>query len=241
LFTEAKAFARKMLAAHQDLQPFDLVYAHTALGFVLMVLGDFKAALGASVRALEIADQNDIPFLVPPVASQVGWLLAMRNRVDEGLKTALRAVHAAESTGAYAGRSRWSARLSEVCLIAGDIVEARRHIENAIAIAQNAGEQGYLCSALRLRGKILSQSGNDLDGARADIKRAISIARRLAVGPTIAKCLLDLGRLERIVGGTAAARQDISAAANGFRRYKMRSWGRHARQELALLSPAEIR
>jgi class 3 adenylate cyclase/tetratricopeptide (TPR) repeat protein len=234
LFSQARATARQMLTSGSDLSPFDLVYAHTAMGFVLMVLGDFEPALEISAEALEIADESDLPFMVAPLASQVGWLNAMCGNVTEGLKAARRAVQAADDIGSLAGRSRWWARLSEVCLLAGDLVEAGRHVEAAIHFAQTAEEQGYLCSALRLRGNILSQAGDDTASARRDLTRALALARSLAIGPTVAKCLLDLGALERRAGRASIARTKIGAASTAFHRYKMRHWERRARREAAM-------
>ena len=233
-FQEAEEVARRMLADENGPQPFDSVYAQTALGFVQLVRGELEAALEFSAKALEMADENDIKLLVPVLASQVGWLLAQLRQPDKGLTLARRAIQTAEAIGVQAGRSRWCARLAETCMLAGDMTEATRHVQTAIALAERGAEFAYLCSALRLRGTIACRSGH-LESGRSDLERATAIAERLAIGPMVAKCLLDMGYLESSALNPAKAQFLIRDAVAGFRRYRMTTWEYRAEQELARL------
>ncbi|MGH7066211.1 MAG: ATP-binding protein [Acetobacteraceae bacterium] len=231
-FDEAQSIASRMLAFEPGLTPFEYVYAETAVGFVLMVRGDYYPALGASERALEALDRGDAPFMVPVVASQVGWLLAAVGKAHEGAALARRAVRAMEDVGIYSGRSRWFARLAEALLLSGQFEEAFEQAELAFKVAEHAGEYGYLCSALRLRSRIGVELGHAAEQARADLARAIVIARKLALGPTVAKCHFERGTLEMRLGQATAARRSLLAARNAFCRYQMSSWATRTEQKL---------
>ncbi len=233
LFDEAETLARRMAERASALQVFDSVYAGTALGFIQMTRGEYRAALRASAQAHEIAERNDFPYLTPVLASQYGLLLAREGEAAEALRLGRHAVDTAARIGVYAGRSRWCARLAEICMLAGELDEARAHLETAFDVAESAGEQGYLCSALALRARYALQVGADPEDARPDLARALPIARRLGIRPTFAKCLLQLAALERAAGREASARRKCAAALRRFRACAMPAWQQRAREELA--------
>ena len=239
-FAEAEALAAEMLAQADEHQPFESLYALTAQGFIWMLRGELQAALRSSTSALAVADHNDITFIIPVLASQVGLLLASQGRAAEGLALARRAMHKAEEIGVRAGRSRWCARLAETCLLAGNLPEARENAEAAIRFAEDGGERGYLCSAQRLRAKTRVADA-DLDGAAHDLARATAIARSLQLGPALAKCQFDAGALAHRAGRLTEARRAFRIARNGFARYQMQAGmarADHALAQLAAGSPA---
>jgi len=233
-FTEAEALADEMLALSDERQPFESLYALTAHGFVLMLRGEIKAALQSSSSALTIAEQHDIAFIIPVLGSQVGYLLAAQGTAGEGLALAQRAVQTAEQIGINAGRSRWCARLAEVCLRAQELALAKRHAEAAIRFAEESDELGYLCSALRLRAKIKASDG-DLGDAIADILRAAAIARSLRLGPALAKCHFDHASLLHWTGQPQQAKRQFRLAGAAFQRYGMSIGTRRLRSALSLL------
>ncbi len=137
-----------------------------------------------------------------------------------------------QEIGVFAGRSRWYARLAEVCMLAGEAEEARQNLATAIEVAEAAAEAGYLCSALCLRARHARDFGGDLDAARADLARALLIARRLAIGPAFAKCLFELAGLERRLGEAGSAERKYGNALARFRRYGMPTWAERAEREI---------
>ena len=230
-FDAARALAGEMIEHADARQPFESLYAQTALGFILLLRGELAAALQASEVALAIAERNDVPFLAPVLNSQVGLLLATQGRTREGLEMARRAMRKVEAIGSNAGSSRWCARLAETCLLAGELDDARRQAETAVDFAQGRGELGYLCSALRLRAKV--QVAEDrLDAAASDLLLATSVARTLRLGPALAKCYFDVGALGHRAGRIAEAQRAFQLARKGFVRYGMGSGA--ARAEVAL-------
>ncbi len=239
-FAVAEALAGEMLAQADERQPFESLYALTAQGFIWMLRGEWQAALRSSTSALAVADHNDITFIIPVLASQVGLLLASDGRAAEGLALARRAMHKAEEIGVRAGRSRWCARLAETCLLAGNLPEARENAATAIRFAEDGGELGYLCSALRLRAKTRVADA-DLEAAAHDQARATAIARSLQLGPALAKCRFDAGALAHRAGRLTEARRALRLAGTGFARYQMQGGmarAAHALAQLAAGSPA---
>lgn len=228
-FEEAESFCSKMLSGPKPLQPFEYIYAQTALGFVLLVKGEYEAALGPSELALEAVDRTDTPFMIPVSASQVGLLLAKLGRHSDGLEMGRRAVRTAEEIGVRAGRSRWVARLAEAYFCAGEIEDALTQAEAAVSIAEEAGEPAYLCTALRLRGRIRAKSVGDFEQSRDDMARAKSIAQRLQLGPELAKCRYVLGEVE-LRARSPAAMREFAAAEHRFRRFGMARWAKLARE-----------
>ncbi len=238
-FAAAEALAGEMLTLADERQPFESLYALTAQGFVLMLRGELKAALQSSASALATADHNDIAFIIPVLASQVGFLLATQGRATEGLAMARRAMRKAEEIGGHAGRSRWCARLAEACLLAGELTEARRHAETALRVAEEGGELGYLCSALRLRAKSRVADG-DLDAAAGDLLRATDVARKLQLGPALAKCHFDAGALAHRAGRLTEARRAFRIAGKGFLRYCMPAGTARVGHALARLEAGSV-
>lgn len=239
-FEEAEDFVRQGESGIDHPRPFDQVYSQSALGFVLLVRGEFERAREVTEAALTLTDQRDLPFMVPVVASQLGLLLAYLGEHQEALQLARRAVRAAEDIGIAAGRSRWYARLAEACLLAGDIAEAMQYTELSLQIAQDLHEMGYACYALRLRGLVAQRSSRGIEAARHDLVEASLRARRLGMAPLVAKCALDLAMLERRAGRPALAHQHFNQALRGFRRLKMPSWieraMRYAEEPLAAVN-----
>lgn len=233
-FTDAEALADEMLALSDERQPFESLYALTAQGFVQMLRGAIKEALQSSSSALAIAEQHDIAFIIPVLGSQVGYLLAAQGSSNEGLVLAQRAVRTAEEIGINAGRSRWCARLAEVCLFAKELALAKHHAETAIRMAEEAGELGYLCSALRLRAKTNASDGN-IGEAFTDVLRAAEIARTLRLGPALAKCHFDHSSLLQGAGQLQEARRGFQIAGNAFQRYGMASGTRRVKSALSRL------
>ena len=172
LFEEAESLAGKVLVLTQSMQPFEYIYSQSTLGFVLLIKGDFEAAIVPSRLAIDAVEKTDTPFMIPVTASQLGWLLAKQGHYAEALELGHQAVRAAEDIGISAGKSRWNARLAEVCFCAQKKEEALNYADAAARIADAASEPVYLSSALRLRGRIIAKSTATLSAA-APISRGL--------------------------------------------------------------------
>jgi ATP/maltotriose-dependent transcriptional regulator MalT len=228
-FDEAVRLATGMVPGDTSLQPTDQLYSRSTLGFVQLVRGDFPAARDATADAMAIAEEYDLPFMIPVVASQLGLILAYLGQPQDGVKLARRAVRAAEELDVSAGKSRWDARLSECLLLADDPAEGMRHAEAALECAEAGGEQGYACYALRLRGKIQASLGN-LVAARDDIAEAMRRAHPLSMAPLIGKCAIELAALDWRRDGSETALGLQAQAIAEFERLGMDAWAARAKK-----------
>ena len=223
-FDAAHAYLAKMKSHRSDINALDRVFNDTARGFVLMAQGDFAAARDASLKAWELSEKADVPYLTPVLASQVGLLLAKTGDTSQAIQFGERAVETALEIGVFAGRSRWCARLAEIYLIANRMDEARKNIDIAIDVSESAGELCYLASGLQLRARFTRELGESPETAYSDLKQAILITRRLKVKPTYARCLLELSLLERDQQNLTSARRKMLNAARHFEHLGMTEW-----------------
>ncbi|MEM9104990.1 MAG: adenylate/guanylate cyclase domain-containing protein [Pseudomonadota bacterium] len=231
-FPEAEKLARQMFIEQTPTTMFDAMYAKTALGFVMLTKGDADAAFDVTVEALEIAEAHDLPYLTPVLASQMGLLLSQRGDHTGALYQGRRAVNTSIEIGVFAGRSRWFARLAEIALMAGETDEARKNVAEAISVAENAGELGYLCSALRTRAQLAKLVDSNFNAARDDLARALGIARNLDLKPAFGKCLFDLATIDQLTGDDAGARRKFANAQRRFEQYQMLDWALRSQTEI---------
>jgi len=80
--------------------------------------------------------------------------------------------------GMYAGCPRVLSYAGEALRLAGDRAGARRHLDEALALAERIGETMDLSEVLRLRAGLTAIEG-DVAGARADLDRATAEARAI--------------------------------------------------------------
>ena len=73
---------------------------------------------------------------------------------------------------------------------------------------------------MRLHAKLCVAEGK-LDQAAADLRDATKIARRLRLGPALAKCHFDAGALALRGGHLTEARRALALAGRSFRSYGM--------------------
>jgi class 3 adenylate cyclase/tetratricopeptide (TPR) repeat protein len=222
-FGTAFELSESLVTASDDRQPFESLYARTAQGFIAMLQGDYPSALAHSHAALATAEHYEIAFIIPVLASQVGFLLARTGHTDEGVIKVRQALRKAEEINSVAGRSRWYARAGEACLRAGMMDEARHHANAAVESAQKRGELAYLCSARRLRAKLHAlNSEHELAFEQIDI--ALTLSMRIRSAPALAKSLFDAALIhDRLDADRSSGRSGhmLSTAFRLFNRHGM--------------------
>ncbi len=236
---EAEALAETMLSEASKVQVYDRIYANTILGFIRMVRGAYPEALAVSREALETAESIDFPYLTPVLASQVGLLSAKVGQIEEGLALGRLALETVSRSGVRAGHSRWRARYAEICMLAGQHQEAREQLDQAIDIAEQASEMGYLATALGLRARLVAQAGGDCAAAQRDLDRALRISHRLEIRPNFAKCLYYLAVLEHNQGRHESANRKGRNAIRQFGALHMAAWKALAEASAAERSSGE--
>jgi class 3 adenylate cyclase/tetratricopeptide (TPR) repeat protein len=219
---QAVATASRHLTGDQ--QNFEVAYLRASNGFVMMKRGDFEPAVRETEEALMMADERDLPFMVPVAATQLGWLLGRLGRHDKAIALALRGVQAAERIGIVAGRARWVARYADALLLAGRAGDAREQARRSLALAEDADEELYACYSEATLARAEFALYGDAEAAREGLTRAIRRGRSLSLGPFVALCHFDLGGILRAAGDGAASRASMALALEGFRRHGMPAW-----------------
>jgi tetratricopeptide (TPR) repeat protein len=128
----------------------------------------------------------------------------------------------------------WTARLSEACLLAGQIEKASTLAGQALALARDRKERGYQAWALRLLGEIASQSTPpESESAEVHYRQALALADALGMRPLQAHCHLGLGTLYARIGQRESARTALSTAIEMYRAMDMTFWLPQAEAALA--------
>src|SRR5262249_31374544 len=119
----------------------------------------------------------------------------------------------------------WTARLSEVYLLAGQIEKASILAGQALALSHDYKEQGYQAWALRLLGDIaLHRDPPDVELTEAHYHQALALADELGMRPLVAHCHRGLGTLYATTGQRDQARTELAAAIGLYRAMDMTFW-----------------
>jgi tetratricopeptide (TPR) repeat protein len=180
-------------------------------------------AMNVLERALELA--RDVPFLVPPIAADLGVIYARSGRAEAARELGERAVAEGERMGRIGRLSLIVTHLGEIHLIGGRPSAAGQHAERALALARERGERGNEVYALRLSGVARAAATPSRgEEARGRIAEALALAEQLGMRPMAARCHLSLGRLARHLGDAEGARHHFERAAALFRTLDMPFW-----------------
>jgi predicted ATPase len=140
---------------------------------------DPEKARNFSVRCSTIAVENGFSFWMAGSAVLRGWAVAADGAMDEGIALMRKGLADWEATGALTYRTYFLGILAESVLRRGDVSEACRLLDEAIALADRTGEDLISAELHRLRGEALLRSPNPLataDRAFAEFLRALRLA-----------------------------------------------------------------
>src|SRR5262249_16950124 len=117
-FREAMAHAGDGLRLAEAVdQSFSLVNAYCGIGWVYLRQGALAQAIPPLARGLALCQTWDIRSWLHTVAGNLGYAYALSGRIAEALPLLEQAVSVSD-------QGMWTARLSEACLLAGQIDKA---------------------------------------------------------------------------------------------------------------------
>jgi tetratricopeptide (TPR) repeat protein len=126
--------------------------------------------------------------------------------------------------------------LAEAYLEAGQIPDAERCAVRAVTLARERGQLGYAAYATRALGTIaMSAEPPAVEEAHEHFRRALVLARELAMRPLVARCHLARAELDRAIGRRRQAQSEVATATWMFRSMKMTSWLARARSVQATI------
>ena len=202
---------------------FSQAHAQLALGGTLLRQGRLGEAIAVLERGLVLA--REAPFLYAPIAGDLGVIYTRSGRAAAGVELVERGVAEARRMGRLGRLSLIVTHQGEAYLFAGRREDAEREGERALQLALERGERGNQVYAHRLLGNAAAED----DPPRVDIARhhygaGLALAETLGMRPLLARCHLGLGRLERQLGNSGAARRHLGAATELFEALQMKYW-----------------
>jgi DNA-binding SARP family transcriptional activator len=200
-FTPALALLDETERVATDAEhPFSLMRALHMRGRILLLRGDVAHALDAAERCVALDAMWDIPLLRSDRTSLLGQARLRAGRHADGLALLEDAARTLVRPDAIV-----IARLAEGYLAVGRFDEAHASAERALEVAIRAKHRPIEAAVLLLAGEI--QAARE-DGAAAwrCVRGAIALAQSLEMGPLVALCHLEIGRLPSGRGHRTALR-----------------------------------
>jgi len=230
-FREAIAHGEEGLRIAEAIDhPFSLASAYNSIGRVYLNKGVLSQAIPLLTRGLALCQSWHILTWLHTVAVNLGYAYALSGCVAEALPLLEQAI----SEGSGSSNAMWTAHLSEMYLLAGQIEKASTLAGQALALSHDYKEQGYQAWALRLRGEIASQSDPpEIELAEAHYRQAVALAEALGMRPLQAHCHRGLGTLYATLGQQEQACTELSAAIVLYRAMDMTFWLPQAEAALA--------
>jgi class 3 adenylate cyclase/tetratricopeptide (TPR) repeat protein len=210
-------------------EPWSLASAHLGLGMVELRRGHLEAAAGLLARGLEVCRRFDIQVWVSPLSAALGYAHAQSGRPLEALTVLTQSLDRARQTGLKFFHSLAITWLSEAHFLAEQARDAERVARDALALSQAQSEAGCTAYAARALAEIAAHRDEpDLDAAAARYQEVLSLARARAMRPLVARCHLELGRLQARRHRRAEAMADLATAVAMFRELGMTRWAERA-------------
>jgi hypothetical protein len=153
----------------------------------------------------------------------------------EGVALVERAAAHAAAIGFAYGHALVVGMLGDALLLAGDVAEAGRRADEAVALARKHGQRGWEAWAVRLQGEhALARGAPDVADAR--FAEAMALARGLGMRPLLAHCRLGLGHVRASAHDHSGARAEITSALAEYRAMAMPYWIARAGEKLRTLA-----
>lgn len=206
---EPERAARESQGAIDLSAQLDQVYgrAHAfEFACLLAVLRRDPALAGTMADALcDLAGEHDYPFFAAIAQMAGGWALARRGRPGHGIAPLVRGLGAYRATGARLHLCLFLSLLAEAQQSAGDTTAALHHAHAALEQATQTGERWYLAEIHRLIANLtLAAFDHDHRHAERHLRQAIDIARAQGARTWELRAAVDLARLQRRRGRSAA-------------------------------------
>jgi tetratricopeptide (TPR) repeat protein len=234
-FTEGAACAKEGIRIAEEIgDPFSLLASNFGAGFLRLQKGEVAEAIPLLEFSLESCHMGSIRIWLPWVAANTGFAYVLSERTSDGLTLLEQAVDHAASIGLMSQMSLWVARLGEAHLLAGQIVEARKHAGRALDFSRKHKERGSEAWALRLLGEIHSHPDSlDAEKAEENYLQALALAEEIGMRPLIAHCRKGLGALYGQTGREEKGREELTAAMDMYREMEMTFWLEKAEKAMA--------
>ena len=194
---------------------FSMAFAHWALARVLVLRGEFAAALASLEAGFHFVERYEIGLVRRMYVVLLGYTYALVGRADAALALA------SQGPPAWPGTQvAWSRAL----LAAGRVTEAENAAQDAVASSRRIGEQTEEAAALLLLAEIHDGDRRPVTPALAYCEAALDIAVSHKLRTYEAHGHRQLGELLLRTGDWARAREHLAAALALYREMGMARW-----------------
>lgn len=222
-FPAAAAAGREAcVIADEVRRPYDIALAHWYAGFVSSHKGDVPAALVSLEHSFEVSRSRQINFLIPVIATSLGYTYALAGRAAEGIELLAKAVASTRATKFYYGEAWAAAYLGFANLLYGRSDGIFEHAQRALELARSHGYRAVEASSLRLMAEACSHcDAPDFEAAESHYLEACQISQELGLRPEQAHCQRGLAQTYIKLGRLQEADRLLRSASDMYRSMDM--------------------
>ena len=195
-FAEAVAAGREArIIADEVRRPYDIALAYWYGGFVSSHKGDIPAALVSLEHGFEVCRARQINFLLPVIATSLGYNYALVQRASEGIEMLENAVISTRATNFYYAEAWATTYLGFAKILAGRSDGIVENAQRALELARRHEYRAIEAAGLRLMGDACQHGGGrDREAAERYYLKACEISHELALLPELAHCQRGLAQ-----------------------------------------------
>lgn len=203
--------------ANELKHPFSIGWA---LAFGTMVAGfrkDADLTLQRANATIEYCQKQAYPFWLSACLVWLGWAMAEKGNVDEGIKNMRQGLSIFDAIGSNVVQPMFMGILAEVLGENGNLEEAITIVDKAFEKARIQEEKTSEIDLYRIKGKLLlKQSQNNFESAEKLLEEGIAFADKLQAKSRKLQAAIDLSLMWKETGQKEKAFQLLSDVYNSF-------------------------
>ncbi len=198
----AVARCRESLALAEKLShPLTLALAYWGQSYLYLFRQEPQVAAEWATREIDVCSEYLLPLLLSQGIFQLGWALAEKGEVAEGIAKMEDGLERIRGTGSEMGMPYFVALLGEAHARQGDIERGQRLIEDAVAKAERTGAHFGYSEMLRMKGELsMGAAPHDFGEAETCFSTAIEIARGQQARLPELRAAVGLANLRKLQG-----------------------------------------
>jgi predicted ATPase len=202
--------------ANQELHPLTVALAYYYLSQLHMLRREADEGQRWADKQIEICEKYVLPLMLAQGRFHLGWALAERGHLAQGIELIRIGIKATRATGALMGFPFFLSVLASAYLDSGELRQAGAMLDEALSVATEARALYFFPEVLRTKGKLLFLQDHDhAEGAQVCFQQALTAAREQGAKSLELRAATSLARLWRNQGNHTEAR-DLLAPIYGW-------------------------
>ncbi len=194
-----------------------LTYALLFTWFTQIFCGNYSTAAAQADEIVTIADEKGSVLWNACGVVVQGCGAALTGRASDAVEIIMRGIGALRSTGLSLWSPVWLSFLAKAHSELGQIGDAQRYLEEALAMTETTGETWYEAELYRMAGEVaLLEPKPDVAKAEAYFNRSLDVARKQQAKSWELRAATSLARLWRDRGKREKARDLLATVYNWF-------------------------